>query len=84
MIGKEQSSLETKIECTKCQGLGIYNKVQLKREVRYEKTYNRFTKIKKNTSIIQKKTIKPQQEKQNEKGTKKQYKINWKTGLKWQ
>ena len=52
MIGKEQSSLETKIECTKCQGLGIYNKVQLKREVRYEKTRNVSNKPHMYTTVV--------------------------------
>ena len=38
--------------------------------------------LEENSSIIQKKTIKPQKEKQKEKGTKKRYKIIWKTKFK--
>ena len=38
---------------------------------------------KENKSIIQKKTIKPQKERQKEKGTIKKYKTTGKQGLKW-
>ena len=65
----------------------LYNKMIVKKLV-ISKTYNRFTKNKKqkkeNISIIQKKIITSQKEKQKDNEKDKNIKSTGKQGLKWQ